>query len=1385
MGAFLKEGSTSTEILRAEAEKTKNRELGDLLPYGFAIHHAGMSRIDRTLVEDLFAERHIQVLVSTATLAWGVNLPAHTVMIKGTQIYSPEKGRWVELNALDVMQMMGRAGRPQFDTKGEGILITNHSELQYYLSLMNMQLPVESQLISKLQDNLNAELVLGTIQTVRDAINWLGYTYLYIRMIRAPHLYGITPEKVKADALLEAHRRDLIHSAATQLAKHSIIKYDRKSGLIQATELGRIASHYYLTHETVATYNQFIKPYLTEIELFRIFSLSSEFKYINIRDEEKLELTKLLERVPIPVKEGIDEPSAKVNVLLQAYISDLKLEGFSLAADMVYISQSAGRLFRAIFEIALLRGWSSLAQKTLIICKMVDRKMWDSMCPLRQFKKLSEDVVVKLEKKNIPWERYYDLGPNELGELIRVPKLGKTLHKYIHQLPRLELAVHVLPITRATLRVELTITPDFQWDEKVHGGAEAFWILVEDVDGETILHHEYFLLKAKYAQDDHSVKFFVPVFDPLPPHYFIRVVSDRWLACETTLPVSFKHLILPEKNPPPTELLDLQPLPISALRRNDFEALYDFKIFNPIQTQVFNALFNTDDNVLVAAPPGSGKLVCAEIAILRMFLNEPQNSRAVFVSPVESLAEQVYDSWSQRFGKKLGKKVVLLTGEMAADVKQIAKSDLIVASVEKWDMISRRWKQRKAIQQIRLFIASDMHLISGQNGPILEVVSSRTRYMSSQLADVQKPIRIVALSVSLANSRDVSQWLGVSGQNSYNFHPQVRPLPLELHIQSFNISHNNTRLLAMAKPLYNSIVGHADGKPTIVYVPSRKQTRITAIDLLTYCAADLKPTQFRHVSEKEIEQIVADFEDKTLQETTTNGVAYLHEGTSQNDAILVRELFQSGAIQVLVASRSLARQISVHSYMVVVMDTQWYNGKNHCYEDYQTSEILHMLGIANRPLLDQESKAVVMCQSNKKDFYKKFLFEPLPVESHLDHFLHDHFNAEIVTKTIENKQDAVDYLTWTFLYRRMTQNPNYYNLQGVTHRHLSDHLSDLVEQTLSDLETSKCISIEDDMDLSPLNLGMIAAYYYINYTTIELFSMSLTAKTKLRGLLEIVANAAEFEDLPIRHNESTILAQLAEHVPNKLPASQAKFTDPHVKANLLLQSHLSRMTLPAELEADTEKILGKALLIVQACIDVLSSNGWLAPALSAMELAQMVTQAMWNKESYLRQLPHFTNETIERCQKEKVETIFDIMELEQDVRDKLLQLDNTKMTDVARFCNAYPNIELSYDLEKESLKAGSSVNVDVALEREDETVGPVIAPFFPRRREEGWWLVIGEQKSNTLLCIKRLTVTQAKTKVKLEFTAPQEPGKHTLTLFFMCDSYLGCDQEYKLNVEVR
>jgi pre-mRNA-splicing helicase BRR2 len=175
---FIRPEGATREILNEEVNNISDPSLRDLLPFGFGIHHAGMKFTDRQTVEELFADGHLQVLVCTATLAWGVNLPAHCVIIKGTQIYNPEKGRWVELSPQDVLQMLGRAGRPQFDTYGEGTIITNHSELQYYLSLMNQQLPIESQLVAKLADNLNAEIVLGTVRNRDEAVQWLGYTYL-------------------------------------------------------------------------------------------------------------------------------------------------------------------------------------------------------------------------------------------------------------------------------------------------------------------------------------------------------------------------------------------------------------------------------------------------------------------------------------------------------------------------------------------------------------------------------------------------------------------------------------------------------------------------------------------------------------------------------------------------------------------------------------------------------------------------------------------------------------------------------------------------------------------------------------------------------------------------------------------------------------------------------------------------------------------------------------------------------------------------------------------------------------------------------------------------------------------------------------------------------
>ncbi|KAK7020512.1 putative ATP dependent RNA helicase [Favolaschia claudopus] len=1378
---FVKPDGAVREILTEEANNVKDSNLKDLLPFGFGIHHAGMAREDRGLVEELFADGSLQVLVCTATLAWGVNLPAHTVIIKGTQIYNPEKGRWVELSSQDVLQMLGRAGRPQYDTYGEGIIITNHSELQYYLSLMNQQLPIESQFVSKLADNLNAEIVLGTIRNRDEAVQWLGYTYLYVRMLKSPGLYGVGVDYQDDDNGLIQKRADIVHSAAVLLEKCQLLKYERSSGRFQTTELGRIASHYYVTYNSMMTYNQHLRPTMSILELFRVFALSNEFKLLPVRQEEKFELATLLEKVPIPVKEGVEEPAAKINVLLQAYISQLKLNGFVLVADMVFVQQSAGRILRAMFEICLKRGWAVPAKAALDLCKMVEKRMWRSMTPLRQFKGVQSDILRKAEGKQFPWYRYFDLTPPEIGELIGIPNAGRLVHRLVHNFPKLQLQAQVQPITRSLLRIDLSIVPDFRWEEKIHGGAETFLIMVEDVDGEIILFHDSFVLRQRYAEDEHNVTLTVPMFEPVPPNYYISVISDRWLHAETRLPISFKHLILPEKFPPFTALLDLQALPLSALHNKEFEAIYSSSIqtFNKIQTQVFQALYTSDENVFIGAPTGSGKTICAEFALLRLW-SKRERLRAVCIEPYQEMVDLRVAEWRNKFASvQGGKEIVSLTGETSADLRLLEKGDVIVCTPTQWDVISRRWRQRKNVQTLGLLIADEVQLVGGEVGPTYEVVISRTRYVSEQ---TEHKTRIVACGVSLANARDLGEWMGAPSHAIFNFSPSARPLDMDIHLQSFTIPHFPSLMIAMSKPAYLAIVEYSPNKPVIVFVPSRRQCRMTVDDLLTHCAADDKPDRFLNVDDSSVlEPHFENIADRELVECLKHGIGYYHEALSRQDKRIVQRLFESGAIQVLVASKDTAWSLPVASYMVIIMGVQSYEGREHRYVDYPVMDVLQMMGRACRPTEDDRSRCVLMCQQTRKEFYKKFLAEGLPIESHLStHFLHDYFLAEIAVKTIENKQDAMDILTWTYFYRRMTQNPNYYNLHNVSHQHLSDHLSELVENTLVDLVNSKSIAIEDEIDVSALNLGMIAAYYNISYVTVEVYTLSLKERTKLKGILEVVSSSAEFESIPIRRHEEALLRRIYDRVPVKL--DKADFEAPHFKTFLLLQAHFSRLQLPADLAADQALVLEKVLNLLSACVDVMSSNAWLS-ALGAMDLSQMCVQAVWETDSPLKQIPHFEPEVVSRCKEAGIESVYDVMEMEDSDRSKLLQMSSAQMNDVATFVNSYPTLDVSHEFVKGEYTAGAPIVLQVALQRdldEGDEGGDqeVVAPFYPGKKMANWWLVVGESSTRRLLAIKRVTVTKSLA-VKLEITLPK--GTHSLKLYVICDSYLGADHDISLD----
>jgi pre-mRNA-splicing helicase BRR2 len=417
------------------------------------------------------------------------------------------------------------------------------------------------------------------------------------------------------------------------------------------------------------------------------------------------------------------------------------------------------------------------------------------------------------------------------------------------------------------------------------------------------------------------------MIEPTPPQYFIKVISDKWISSETQLPISFKHLILPEKFPPHSNLLDLQPLHFSALKWKQAEKLYsNYPCLNPFQTQVFKSIYETDESVFIGVPTGMGKTLCAEFALLRFIKDNQFRAPAIYVTSIEALAKEKFREWNEKFSEALNIKIGYLTGQLSLDTKIFEKSQIIVCTPDKIDMLTRRWRQRKNVQAISLVIIDEIHLL-GESGSVLEVVVSRLRYMSHQLS---KHIRFIALSTSLANAKDLADWLGVSQNNTFNFDTNVRPIQLEIHIQGFEHIQRKMRLLAMSKSIYTSIKTHANNKkPVMIYTSDRKQARITALDLLTNTAADDEPNRFLIADVKDIENFLDGIEETTLKHCLRYGVGYIHDGLNRYEKTIVQQLFSEGAIQVLVVTHNVCWEVNLFCHLVVIVDPMKYDGKDH------------------------------------------------------------------------------------------------------------------------------------------------------------------------------------------------------------------------------------------------------------------------------------------------------------------------------------------------------------------------------------------------------------------------------------------------------------------------
>lgn len=1332
----------------SQLKTTKGRELRELVPKGFGTHHAGMPRTDRNKVELLFTQGHISVLCCTATLAWGVNLPAAAVVIKGTQLYSAQEGKFVDLGILDVLQIFGRAGRPQFQATGIGFICTTQDKIQHYLTAVTQQQPIESRFSRKLVDNLNAEIALGTVTSVPEAVQWLGYSYLFVRMQRNPLTYGIDWAEIRDDPQLVQRRRKLIIDAARILQQSQMIIFNEITEELRAKDVGRIASQYYVLQTSIEIFNVMMRPRAGEADVLKMISMSGEFDNIQSRDSESKELSQLSHSIPCDVAGDKNSSYGKTNILLQSYISRQRPEDFTLVSDTAYVAQNATRICRALFMIALNRKWGYQCLVLLSLCKSIEKQVWSFQHPFHQFE-LPRPILDHLDSKDSvsSIESLRDMDSAEIGQLVNNRSMGSTLSKLINNFPTVTVEAAIAPLNRDVLRIHLHITADFSWNDRHNGTSESYWIWVENSETSEIYHHEFFILTRKRLYDDHELHFTIPLTDPLPTQIYVRAISDRWLGAETVTPVSFQHLIRPDTESVYTDLLDLQPLPVSALKNSLLEEIYGkrFPFFNPMQTQIFHTLYHTPANVLLGSPTGSGKTVAAELAMWWAFREKP-GSKVVYIAPMKALVRERVQDWRQRLTRQMGLKLVELTGDNTPDTRTIRDADIIITTPEKWDGISRSWQTRGYVRQVSLVIIDEIHLLGGDRGPILEIIVSRMNYIASQ---TKGSVRLVGMSTACANAMDLGNWLGVK-EGLFNFRHSVRPVPLEIFIDGFPEQRGFCPLMqSMNRPTFLAIKTHSPAKPVIVFVASRRQTRLTAKDLINFCGMEDNPRRFVRMSEEDLQLNLSRVKDEPLREALSFGIGLHHAGLVETDRQLAEELFANNKIQILVATSTLAWGVNLPAHLVVVKGTQFFDAKIEGYKDMDLTDVLQMLGRAGRPQFDSSGIARIFTQDAKKAFYKHFLHTGFPVESSLHNVLDNHLGAEVSAGTIATKQDALDYLTWTFFFRRLHKNPSYYGLEISAEEHntiaaqslANDYMVSMVDKSLEELGISGCLELHSNGDVDPTPLGKIMSYYYLSHRTIRHLLGRAKPQATFEEVLAWMCGATEFDELPVRHNEDLINAELSAHLPLDASIMGLPMHDPHVKAFLLLQAYFSRIDLPiSDYVGDQNSVLDQSIRIIQASIDIFAELGHLSSCLTFMELLQCIKSARWPYDGPMSHIPGVEVEKErERLTKTNMEPrkTRELPTLTKEALSTLfayLDIPRNIQPDAEKVVHTLPNVTVN-------LSDINALSLTVSLARLNRSTSPdyrIHAPKFPKPQSEGFFIVIAEVANDEVLALKRV-----------------------------------------------
>ena len=410
---------------------------------------------------------NLPVLFSTSTLSVGVNLPAHLVIIKSTDCYN--NGVIAPAPISQIIQMIGRAGRPQFDTHAKAVVMVKNQDRDKYSKCLQGQQTIESSLHMGILEHLNTEINLRTVKCRSSALLWMKSTFLYVRVQKDPKAYCL---KVQPGCN-ESIEHFLTNIVATNFAclerlelvqRNNPVKRNQISDeAFSTTTLGSIMAVKALKFKTM----ELLLSLSGNESIHQLVLCVAKVEDLNgtvLRVEEKRSLNALLIRIPYKTHiTKVKTASDKIAVLIHATLASVIISEFNIQQDVNLIFKILPRIGSALVQILEYKQYFVTLKNAYLFLQSIRTRMWhNSKLVSRQVERIGLNSAQLLAKAGFTtFASIKKADPRNLEVILkRHAPFGDKFIDYVKHIPEVSLKLNQIMSASSELSVEVVLTLD-------------------------------------------------------------------------------------------------------------------------------------------------------------------------------------------------------------------------------------------------------------------------------------------------------------------------------------------------------------------------------------------------------------------------------------------------------------------------------------------------------------------------------------------------------------------------------------------------------------------------------------------------------------------------------------------------------------------------------------------------------------------------------------------------------------------------------------------------------------------------------------------------------------------------------------------------------------